>query len=249
MITTANLEKYRNGDFLQFVNNVLELLPQTTADQLNIGSQRTVLQTAAQSFNNAYLPYTGSDITPEIQALDAQRDNAVIGIKMILEAWQYHFDPETKNNAFVLLDILNRFGERIYKLRYQLETATINSIVAEWEEKHSDKISQLQLADWVNELKTSNQNFNNKYIARTVQLSEVETGVLATARTASTEAYRTLKQHIEAHALLTPNAEYDQLMAKLSSLVNQYNLAVTKYSSTEESGGEDQKPESPETPS
>jgi hypothetical protein len=85
----------------------------------------------------------------------------------------------TKNNAFALLDILNRFGERIYKLRYQLETATINSIVAEWEEKHSDKISQLQLIDWVNELKTSNQNFNNKYIARTVQLSEVETGVLA----------------------------------------------------------------------
>ncbi|WP_343664934.1 DUF6261 family protein [Chryseobacterium mucoviscidosis] len=249
MITTANMEKYRNGDFLQFVNNVLELLPQTTADQLNIGGQRTVLQTAAQSFNNAYLPYTGSDITPEIQALDAQRDNAVIGIKMILEAWQYHFDPETKNNAFALLDILNRFGERIYKLRYQLETATINSIVAEWEEKHSDKISQLQLTDWVNELKISNQNFNNKYIARTVQLSEVETGVLATARTASTEACRTLKQHIEAHALLTPNAEYDQLMAKLSSLVNQYNLAVTKYSSTEESGGENQKPESPETPS
>ncbi len=168
---------------------------------------------------------------------------------MMLEAWQYHFDPVIKNNAFALLDILNRFGDRIYKLRYQLETATINSIVAEWEEKHSDKISQLQLIDWVNELKTSNQNFNNKYIARTVQLSEVETGVLASARTASTEAYRTLKQHIEAHALLTPNAEYDQLMAKLSSLVNQYNLAVTKYSSTEESGGEDQKPESPQTPS
>ncbi|WP_336733428.1 hypothetical protein [Chryseobacterium sp. VD8] len=47
MITTANLEKYRNGDFLQFVNNVLELLPQAAADQLNIGSQRTILQTAA----------------------------------------------------------------------------------------------------------------------------------------------------------------------------------------------------------
>lgn len=66
MITTANLEKYRNGDFLQFVNNVLELLPQTIANQLNLGNQRTALQTAAQNFNNAYLPYTGSDITPEI---------------------------------------------------------------------------------------------------------------------------------------------------------------------------------------
>lgn len=59
MITTANLEKYRNGDFLQFVNNVLELLPQTTADQLNIGIQRTALQTAAESFNNAYMPIQG----------------------------------------------------------------------------------------------------------------------------------------------------------------------------------------------
>jgi hypothetical protein len=79
MITTANLEKYRNGDFLQFVNNVLELLPQATADQLNIGSQRTILQTAAQSFNNAYLPYTEA-ISRRKFRLWMRRDNAVIGI-------------------------------------------------------------------------------------------------------------------------------------------------------------------------
>lgn len=51
MITTANIEKYRNGDFLQFVNIVLELLPQTQADKLNVGSQRANLQTAAQQKN------------------------------------------------------------------------------------------------------------------------------------------------------------------------------------------------------
>ena len=249
MITTANIEKYRNGDFLQFVNNVLELLPQTQADQLNVGSQRANLQTAAQQMADAYMPHSGSDVTPEIQALDTQRDNTLIGIKMLLEAYQYHYDATTKNNAFALLDVIHRFGDRIYKMRYQLETATINSIVAEWQEKNNEAITQLQLTDWVNVLKTTNQNFNEKYITRTIQLSEVEVGVLAEARNNATQVYRLLKQHIEAHALLSPSTAYDSLMAQVSSLVNQYNIAVTKYSSTEESGDEGQNPESLQMPS
>jgi Family of unknown function (DUF6261) len=240
MITTANLEKYRNGDFIQFVNNVLQIVPEPVAAQLLVASQRATLNTLSTQFNDAFQPLIGNELTPEIANLDVKRDDCVTGIKLFLEAHLVHYQENKRNSAFILLDVMQSYGDRIHKLRYQLETATIDALIHNWESNHPTHLQTLNLIDWKNQLKQYNQDFNNLYINRTLQLAEVENGVMVALRTDATTAYRTLKSHIEAHALINPSDTYNQVMAQMSTLVEQYNTAVNNYTSQEESGVPDE---------
>ena len=239
MIATANLEKYRNGDFIQFVNNVLQLLPENVATNLQVATQRAELQNLALQFQDAFKPVSGNELTPEIEALDKQRDEALTGIRYLLDAYNHHYNDALRNSAFILLDVYKSYGDNIQRLRYQLETATVDALLNNWADSHQAHIDALQLNDWVAQLQTYNQQFNEKYISRTQQLAGVENGVMVSLREQATKAYRTLKAHIEAHALINPTATYTETMAHISALADQYNTAVTKYTSAEETGNPD----------
>lgn len=234
MITTANFQSYRKGDFYQFMVNVLELVTAERATTLSVSAQRTALATEVQLFADAYTPIVGSDITPQLAELDTRRDEALLGLKTVLEGFVKHFEADKRNAAFILLDLMKGYGENIYRLRYQLETATVSNLLSDWKTQHADKLTLLGITDWVTHLEDANTQFNQLYVSRTQQISGLQTGVLDTLRANTTDAYRALKAHIEAHGLLTPTELNAQVQQEISSLAIQYNDAVTRYTSTEE---------------
>ena len=245
MITTANFQNYRKGDFYQFMVNVLDILTQDRATTLNVSSQRAALATEVQNFNNAYTPIIGSDITPQLASLDTQRDDALIGLKSVLEGYVKHHEEGKRNAAFILLDLMKGYGNEINKHRYQLETATVSNLISDWQTLHADKLSLLSLTQWVQHLADTNTNFNTLYVSRTQQISGLETGTLEAIRAAAVDKYRDLRAHIEAHGLLTPTELNTQVQQEISSLALQYNDAVTRYTGPDEQGS-DEEPPTPE---
>lgn len=236
MIETANFQNYRKGDFYQFMTNVLDIVTETRSTTLSVEAQRSALATEVLRFSNAYTPVVGSDMTPQLAALDTQRDEALMGLKSVLEGFVKHFEADKRNAAFVLLDLMKGYGDKIYALRYQLETATVSNLLQDWLADHTDKLALLRLDDWAAHLQDVNNQFNQLYVSRTQQIAGLETGVLDAIRAAVTDKYRLLKTHIEAQGIINPTELNTTVQQELSSLVIQYNDAVTRYTSSDDTG-------------
>ena len=165
---TPIYSRYRNSELLQYMKDVLELVNANDVDVLQLTTQRDALATLTNQMDDLFQQEQSSGITQELIDLDDRRDKAFIGIKATLEANQYYFDETVKDAAASLLYNMNNYGTNIPRMNYQAETAVIDSMLSEWETETVliAAITTLRLGDWIAELKTANQVFNDRYLAR-----------------------------------------------------------------------------------
>jgi hypothetical protein len=222
------LDRYRNSEFLQYMKDVLELVNAHDVATLQLTAQHSVLTTLTSQMDDLFQQEQSSGITQELIDLDARRDKAFMGIKAILEGYQYHYDEATKNAARNLLFNLNNYGTNIPRMNYQAETAVIDSMLSDWETetKLVAAITTLKLADWIVELKTANATFNDRYLARVSETAANPATSFTAIREDGTMAYRELVSHIEAHATLGSNVIHQELVSEVGVLAKQYNQTV-----------------------
>ncbi|MBC8755930.1 hypothetical protein H2O64_14725 [Kordia sp. YSTF-M3] len=225
---TPVFSRYRNSEFLQYMKDVLELVNAHDVATLQLTAQHSVLTTVTDQMDDLFQQEQSSGITQELIDLDTQRDKAFMGIKAILEGYQYHYDEAIKNAARNLLFNLNNYGTNIPRMNYQAETAVIDSMLSDWETetKLVAAITTLKLADWIAELKTANATFNDRYLARVSETAANPATSFTAIREDGTIAYRKLVSHIEAHATLGSNVIHQELVSEVGVLAKQYNQTV-----------------------
>ncbi len=234
MTTRPQLEMYRKGDLVQYFNNVLEIVTAERATALNIASQRKALADVMERFNASWQPNKGSELTPQIQQLDEERDSLFMGLKMTVDAWaMHHYDEEKKNASFLIADKIGASNDNIPRLRYQQETATLNALILDFTGELAKAISLLGLTQWVEKLQTVNTAFNEKYLERAKALSTEQEGVVLQLRIEASEAFRNLINIFEARMEIAKverkdvNA-YETANNELNEITEQYNEAVQK---------------------
>lgn len=238
MINTTRFEQYRQGDTIQFLNNILEaIISPGTATTLKLLPQRTALGNVVDQLNTLWQPATGSELTPEIAALDKQRDSLFMGFKLTTEAWaSHHYLPDWRNAAYIIADNIAGHGERIALMRYQQETATLNAIIHDLENEHADHVSTLGLEEWVSQLKAANQSFNEKYLQRNQATAGNNPGQIATLIQDATAAYRKLQSMFEArHAIAA-----DESLVSLPQFITcaqEWNNLIKSYNDATITGG------------
>lgn len=240
MLTVPNLERYRQGDTIQYFSNVLSLIPEATAATLQVASQRTQLDTATKNLIEKWQPAVGSALTPEISALDTQRDMTFTGFKMTVDNWATnHYDPAWRQAAFIISDNIAGHGDKITVMRYQQQTATLNAIINDCLGDHATHVATLGLTAWVTQIKNLNDTFNSKYLERTSELAIVEPGIIAALVNEAIVAFRQLKSIFEARqAIALADADplltqYETVASEWNSLTQQYNDAVNRYADTD----------------
>lgn len=220
--------RYRNSEFLQYMKDVLELVNAQDVDVLQLTAQRDALATVTNQIDDLFQQEKSSGITQELINLDARRDRAFMGIKANLEAHSYHYDDRLQSAANSLLFNLNNYGTNIPRMNYQAETAVIDSMISDWETE-TDLISAVTtvgLTNWVAELKTANQAFNQRYLARVSESAANPATSFTSIREVATNAYKSLTAHVQAHATLGSNAIHQELVNEFSVLAKQYNQTV-----------------------
>lgn len=239
---SPQLEKYRQGDIVQYMNNVLEIVSESRATDLELVPQRETLANTMQQYNALWQPHKGSELTPQIAELDQRRDELLMGLKTTVATWAtYHYKAGFKNASFVIADLINSYGERLVKLRYQQETATITAIVNDLESTLKKEVTLLGLTDWVSELKATNIAFNQKYMERTLALSTEQEGVMASLRLQAIAAFRSLKALFLARKAVaeadtgTQVALFNTVAKEWQQLTEQYNQAVVRLASEKDS--------------
>ena len=130
---------------------------------------------------------------------------------------------ETKNTLQRLtkLDVLT-MSEVI-----EQETSVIQSILADFTNRAelAAAVAALGLNAWVAYLGAVNTEFDQVYVQRSQQTAGDPSKVLD-LRAAVTAAWETLKQHITAHATLTPTPALTKTVSEMNRLIEDYNKSV-----------------------
>ncbi|MEA1849754.1 DUF6261 family protein [Chryseobacterium sp. MHB01] len=231
-----DLPKLRNAEYLQYVKDFSGIIALNNPATLQIDAKLSIFNTRISELENLYKKALANEKTQELLQLDERRDNAVIGINYYLLSQSYHFESARKENAQLLLDSISLYGSGIARLNYQAETATLNNLIRDWENKPelADAISYFQLSGWVAELKNANELFNTKYLSRTQEYGDANPETIKSKREEVNAAYYALRDRIDALHLLveTPPSPYTTVINQLNALTDQYNVLLVNRKDT-----------------
>jgi len=239
-MNAIELKLLRNAEYLQYVKDYLGIINLNTPDQLGIEAKLTALTTKTTELEALYKKALASDKTQELLLLDERRDDAVNGIYYFLLSYTYHFEANKQQKAQLLLTNMELYGSGIPRLNYQAETATLNNLLRDWENKPelTDAITSFTLNSWVNELKTANEEFNTKYLSRTQEYGDASPETIKTKRDETNTAYYALRDRIDALHLLveTPPSPYATVINQLNALTDQYNKLLVNRTDSSSTG-------------
>lgn len=229
-MNAIDLFKLRNAEYLQYVKDYLAILNLNNPQQLEIEAKLTDLTARTTELETLYKKALASEKTQELLALDERRDDAVNGIYYFLLGNTYHFETDRQQKAELLLGNMALYGSGISRLNYQAETATINNLLRDWENKPelADAIILFDLSSWVNEMKAANEEFNTQYLLRTQEYGDANPDTIKSKREETNLAYYALRNRVDALHLLveTPPSPYTTVINQLNALTDQYNVLL-----------------------
>ncbi|MFO8000793.1 MAG: DUF6261 family protein [Marinilabilia sp.] len=242
MFNSLLIYNLQNSEFIQFTDYLLEIIKTQNPEQLKVTELHEKIRKKHELLASIYKPDRGSDITPKIQEADERRDAAINGISGALEAFTYHFRPEKRKAAGLLLREINKHGSGIARMNYQAQTGTIESITSQWKStpEYGEAQKTLGITDWVEELDTANQVFKNYYLERLRENAENPDVQIKEIRKEIVRLYRLLLSQLEVHATLQNDEIYEATVRSINELIDRYNQVIFARKSaddeTEEEG-------------
>ena len=231
MINSINLVMLRNANYLQFVKDFLGIISRNDPATLQIETKYNDLSAKANELETLFKKVLANPMSQELLLLDGRRDDAINGMYYLALGNSYHFDASIKEAADALLASIKLYGMGIAKLNYQAETATINNLIIDWENKSelSAAIDTLNIKAWKDELKTVNEEFSTLYLDRTQDYGNATPENLKMKREETNTVYYALRDRINALDLLveTPPSPYSTVINQLNALIEQYNRLIT----------------------
>jgi hypothetical protein len=240
---TPKLRSYHLSELITYNKAVINLITNANAVTLKLEAASNALQTVNNKVDAAYAYQKDSPITLELEQIDAQRDAAVVGINLVANGNSRHFDASNANAANAILSCYNKYGSSIANLNYNAETGVIDSLLNDLETDATlvAATTLLNLSTWVAHLKTTNNNFKEKYAARTAQFASQPAETAFALRPQAIEAYKKLIKRIESLNNLDEAGTYTTLINNINTLTQQYNTTAERRSS----GGETLAPTPP----
>jgi len=236
MFETIKISHLRNSEFIQFVKTLVQIVNSNDSEVLKVKAQCDDLAALLTVLAGLYKPDLGSAITKELEEIDARRDNAIVGIEMQLKSFTYHFELAKREAAQLLINSLATYDPGISRLNYQAESTTIDSITSKWENEPelTAALATLGMHFWLAELKTANTLFNKRYIDRLKENAQAPEGKSKEVRVQVQDSYRLLITHLQAHATLSTDNTYEDVIKQINLLIEQFNKLVVGRKSTKE---------------
>ena len=241
-ISTAVFGNYRNGEYLQFMKNVVAIYGNYDTNALLLQARLQTLADATTALDEVFMASTAHELTPELQTLDIRRDKALMGIKIHLNSYSYSEEIDLVKAANNLMTNYLSHGDRIDKLSYQQGTAVIDALLTDWRDHPtlSTAVNTLSLTTWVNLLAQLNKEFNDMYITRAKTL--LKPGQVDQKRTEMRSAYDEIVFDTVAHSRVAMDKnKYFAIIDDLNGLISNYNTSVTMRlagRSTDNMGGD-----------
>lgn len=135
MINSIDLPRLRNANYLQFQKDFLSIISRNNPATLQIETKFDDLSAKTEELESLFKKALANPMSQELLVLDGRRDDAINGIYYTALANSYHYEAATKQAADAILANINLYGSGIVRLNYQAETATLTSLINDWENK------------------------------------------------------------------------------------------------------------------
>lgn len=231
MINSIVLQPLRNSEYLQFITDTLNILSKNNPETLNISAQYNALSDAKDEVEKLFKISQSSLVTTEIEVLDKRRDDAIIGINLLVQAFAYSADAVVNKHGKTLTAHLALFGPRIAIENYQSETTILRNIANDWKNKPElqEAVTALNLGSWLNELEKANNEFNLSYAKRNEELATAPTEKLKELRNTANSLYYKLRTRINSNLDINDGAEpWATTVNLLNQNISTYTLLQTR---------------------
>jgi len=229
MITTFSLNRLPNPEYLQFMDYVVTLVADKTPTALHVKPQHDLFKQKVTELKNIFLTAQASPITEQISEADALRDEHMIGIIKVVDGFSYHYDPDMKGSANLLLKNIQLYGRKMVRENLDRETAKIESLVGDWQNKADlvTAVDVLGLISWVTELKNSNNEFKRLYALRNDEYSQRPDQNMESKRIEVNAAYEDLCKFLNSYSVIeSSNPDYEVVISGINSYVDHYSTLL-----------------------
>ena len=219
----------RNGEFIQFISNILEIVLAYDPVELKVESQYNQLKQLLDETETQFRTKRRSRITDELKALDVRRDAAINGLSALLNGYRLSADEAVSNHARLLTDNLALHGHSIARKNYQGETAELTKIIDDWTQKPelNTAVATLNLGNWLAELSTSNTAFEERFLTRVEEKASKPPGSVKAKRAEALTAYYSLRERLDACYIFNEGAEpFASTINTINALVDSFNMLL-----------------------
>ena len=230
-INNIDIAKLRNGEYVQFIVDVLAIVQANNPSLLMVEEQYNNLLALSNNMETLFKTPQGSIISDELIALDDRRDSALNGILALINGYVYSTEETIKSAAIRLSNHLSIFGSSIARDNYQSETATIRSILADWESRPEldIAISTLNLTLWQTELENANTLFAAQYLARAEENGTASPDNLKAKRAETNAAYYELRDNLNAHFTINKGIDpFGKTVSFINGLMDSYKSLLAR---------------------
>lgn len=232
-IKNVHLNNFRNNEHVQFQTRFKNLVERLSAKILKIEALfNTYLLLYSQEIE-AFDVIRKSDLVQLSEDADDLRDNTFRGMCHILESAHKHFRSEVREAAARLQVVFDYYGDLANETR-EGETADMSKFIVELKGKYAADVAIVGLTEWVTELKTNNDAFDQLKQNKTTEAS-VRTQLKMKQERAKVDiAYSNIVAQINALILVEGETNYTVVTNELNALIDEYNIIIAKRKGSSE---------------
>jgi hypothetical protein len=223
-IETLHSRFFSNSLHKQCVTEIKKLTQNSNPAILGIDNQYNDFVVWSDREDMAFDFISRSKITEEKAKADQDRDTTYVGLCGYVKATTNHYDPEMAAAARRLMLIIEKFNhpERLIKLPYDAETASIKSFLENLRAQQTD-FNRINLQEWATALENKNQAFEAlalEYVEETVAKPEYN---MLQSRRGVEKSMRTMFHCIEALIIMNGETAYTSYINSLNGIIKHYN--------------------------
>jgi hypothetical protein len=226
-IVKSKLGNLRNDAHFQFHTEFKDLIAKFGADVLKVEEQFASYLPLYKKMDAGLKKINKSVYTVQIQDADKARDEIWSGMIETNKGATKHFDAKIRDAAENLKILFDTYGNLAAKPLNE-ETAALNNILQELEDKYAAAVKSVGIASWVSELKTRNAALSKLVKERFDESASKSDIVVKTARTALDASYRIITERINALLIVEGDAAYENFMKAWNVIVEKYVVSVRR---------------------
>ena len=230
VITNISLARMKNEVHAQFNESVNSLIVKTGAAALEIETLYALYKQAFDNELEALDLIRKSELTAQISEQDRLRDSLFRGFSDTVKGFRNHFDPDVRDAANRLWNIVLHYGN-IAQKTLDAETAAINDLMRELQ--HPDlapAVQRLQVNDWISRLADENAQFHALMMNRYNEPVGKTSYRMKTTRVETDRYYRAIVLHVENSVLTGKTNPADAFIVELNAIITRFkNILAQEF--------------------
>lgn len=226
-ILRLNKHHLRNEEHFQFQTDVKTLIESLDAEQLKISSLFEHFLEVYLKEDEALEKIRKSLLTDPITDLDRKRDELFMNFKQLVKSHFSHFQTEKAEAARKIQTLIDHYGN-ITKKSYNETTASVYNFIQDIEASFSNELQTLNAKDWIVQLKSFNNEFEELMNERHDEKAKNQSSNLRFIRDEVDNIYLSITEKIEALSLLhNDEGIYSDFIARLNARIEYYKHTLT----------------------